>query len=62
MGIVVSDEEYKPNIKGTFVQGTTHLKKRIENGESAQTRKYVNVKLAIILVLLLVGFWFIFLK
>lgn len=62
MGIVVSDEEYKPNIKGTFIQGTTHLKKRLEAGETAQSRKYVNVKLAIVLALLLVVFWFIFLK
>jgi hypothetical protein len=62
MGMVVSDEKYKPRIKGTFVQGTTHLKKRVEQGETAQSRRYVNVKLAIVLALLLVVFWFIFLK
>lgn len=62
LGLVVTDEEYKPQIKGTFAQGTTHLRKRLEKGETIQTRKYTNVKLAIVLVLLLVIFWYIFLK
>ena len=62
MGLVVTDEEYKPQIKGTFAHGTTHLKKHLEKGETIQSRKYANVKLAIVLVLLVVVFWYMFLK
>lgn len=62
MGLVESDEEYKSHIKGSFVEGTTHLKKRIENGETPKGRVYTNMKLAVALVLLLVLLWFMFIK
>lgn len=62
LGLLESDEEYKPQIKGTFIEGTTHLKNRIENGETSKTRTSKNIKLAIALVLLLILFWYLFFK
>ncbi|MCD7975805.1 MAG: hypothetical protein LUG51_01120 [Tannerellaceae bacterium] len=60
MGIEEAEEEYKPSIKGTFVQGTSHLKKSRMKGEDSRSRKYKNVKLAVILILLAILFWFLF--
>lgn len=62
MGLVESDEEYKPHIKGSFVEGTTHLKKRVDKGETSKERVYANMKLVVALVLLLVLLWFMFIK
>lgn len=62
MGMEELTEDYKPHIKGTFVEGTTHLKKRIENGETSRGRSAKNVKLAVALALLLVLLWYLFLK
>ena len=50
-------EEYKPHIKGTFIEGTSHLKKSIGKGEDARSRKYRNVKLMVVLVVLIALFW-----
>jgi hypothetical protein len=60
LGMEISDEEYKPQIKGSFVQGTTHLRKSRLRGDNTRSRQYKNVKLAIILSLLLVALWFFF--
>jgi hypothetical protein len=60
LGMEISDEEYKPQIKGSFVQGTTHLKKSRFRGDNARSRQYKNVKLAVILSLLLIALWFFF--
>ncbi|MCD7938479.1 MAG: hypothetical protein LUG98_16590 [Tannerellaceae bacterium] len=62
LGMEVPDEEYKPNIKGTFIEGTSHLKKSKMKGENARSRTYKNGKLVLFLILLLFIFWFIFLK
>lgn len=53
-------EDYKPQIKGTFVEGTSHLKKSRLKGDDARSRKYRNVKLAVALAVLAVLFWYLF--
>ncbi|MCC8154636.1 MAG: hypothetical protein LIP01_10725 [Tannerellaceae bacterium] len=62
MGLEQSEEEYKPNIKGTFVEGTSHLKKNRAKGLDSRGRTYKNVKLIVLLVLLLIIGWFLFIK
>ena len=51
-------EEYKPHIKGTFIEGTSHLKKSLDKGETPRGRRYKNVRLIVILVVLAALFWF----
>jgi hypothetical protein len=60
LGMEIPDEEYKPQIKGTFVQGTTHLKKNQLKGYDARSRRDRNVRLSIFLVLLVLALWFFF--
>ena len=62
LGVEKIDENYKPQIKGTFVEGTSHLRKSYARGEDTRRRKYKNVRLGVILVLLAVLFWVMFLK
>lgn len=62
MGLEKVDENYKPQIKGTFVEATTHLKKRVDRGETPRSRAYKNVKLAVALAVLLVLLWYLFFK
>lgn len=60
LGEEVIDENYKPQIKGTFVEGTSHLRKSLAKGDNTRSRKYKNVRLILILVLLVVVFWALF--
>ena len=60
MGIEESIEEYKPHIKGTFIEGTSHLRKSVDREESARDRKYKNVKLLVALAVLAALFWYLF--
>lgn len=60
MGMEETLEEYKPQVKGTFVEATSHLKKSIGKGEDARSRKYKNVKLLVAAVVLAVLFWILF--
>lgn len=53
-------EDYKPQIKGTFIEGTSHLKKSRSKGDDARSRKYRNVKLAVALAVLAALFWYLF--
>lgn len=62
IGMAVLDEEYKPDIKGKFVQGTTHLRRRMEKGETSRGRTYKNVKLIVALVVLIFILWYLFFK
>ena len=52
-----SPESYKPQIKGTFIEGTSHLRKSVERGDTARSRKYKNVKLLVVLAVCAVIFW-----
>jgi len=55
-------EEYKPQIRGTFIEGTTHLKRSKARGDDMRSRESKNMRLILILVLLGAAFWFFFLK
>ncbi|MDR1408566.1 MAG: hypothetical protein LBJ23_11070 [Tannerella sp.] len=55
-------EEHKSAIKGTFIEGTTHLKKSRMNGEHARSRTYKNMRLLLIMALLIAVFWYLFMK
>lgn len=61
MGLEPEDlEHYKPHIKGTFIEGTSHLKKSVDRGDDARTRSYRNVKLIVAAVVLAALYWFVF--
>lgn len=62
MGLEKVDENYKPQVKGTFVEGTTHLKRRMEKGETPQKRTSVNMKLVLAVVVLIALLWFLYFK
>lgn len=60
MGLEESLDDYKPQIKGTFVEGTLHLKKSQEKGDDSRSRVYKNMKLIIVAVILGVLYWYLF--
>lgn len=62
LGLEEPLEEYKPQIRGTFIEGTTHLKKSRNKGEETRSRKYKNFKLLLWLVVLAVILWILFYK
>ena len=41
----LSIDDYKAEIKGSFVEGTSHLKKSRDNGHDSRSRTYKNMKL-----------------
>ncbi|MDR1937409.1 MAG: hypothetical protein LBQ73_02780 [Tannerellaceae bacterium] len=60
LGMEISDKEYKPQVRGSFVDATTHLRKSHLKGDDTHSRMYKNVRLALILTLLLVLLlWFL---
>jgi hypothetical protein len=61
LGADIPHEEYEPDIKGTFSEGTRHLRKSLLKGDDVRSRRKKNVRLGVILCLLLVVFWFLFL-
>ena len=62
MGLEETEEEHKPQIKGTFIEGTSHLKRSRDKGENSRSREYKNVKLLIALAVLALLFWYLFWK
>jgi hypothetical protein len=61
LGMEISDKEYKPQIRGTFIEGTAHLRRSHLKGYDSRSRQYKNVRLALILSFLLVALlWFLF--
>lgn len=62
MGIEEPLEEYKPHIKGSFIEGTSHLKKSVGRGEDARSRTYKNGRLILALVILILIAWYFFWK
>lgn len=53
-------ENYRPQIKGSFIEGTSHLKKSQDRGESSRSLKYKNVKLAVAFAILAALLWYMF--
>jgi len=62
MGVEEMDKDYKPSIKGTFIEGTHHLKRSHERGNNGHTLTSKSMKLILIAVLLIVSFWYFFLR
>ena len=60
MGIETGETEFKPNIKGTFVNAHTHLKRRLNKGEDSEKRNARNIILAVVLVLLIIVFYYFY--
>ena len=60
MGMEESLEDYKPQIKGTFIEGTSHLKKSLDRGDDARSRKYKSAKLIVEIAVLGALLWFLF--
>lgn len=55
-----SVEEYKDAIRGSFIEGTMHLKKSKSRGDDPRSRHYKNMKLLLALVALAFLFWVMF--
>jgi hypothetical protein len=55
-------EDYKPSIKGTFIEGTTHLKKSKSKGDDVRNRLNRNMRLLLVLALLAALYWFLYLR
>ena len=53
-------EDYKAEIKGSFIEGTSHLKKSRDRGQDSRSRTYKNVKLLLAASILLGIFWYLF--
>lgn len=60
IGVEEPLEEYKPQIKGTFVEGTSHLKKSLERGDNVRNRTYKSIKLIVAIAVLGALFWYLF--
>ena len=60
IGIEIADAEYRPNIKGTFIEGTSHLKKSQDKGYDSRGRTYKNVKLLLAAGILGGLLWYLF--
>lgn len=56
---MLDESEYKPQIKGSFIDGTSHLKRRRDRPEKSSAN--TNIKIGVILVvLILLFYWFYF--
>ena len=63
MGYEVTDyEQLKEEIRGSFIEGTSHLKKSRTRGDDVRNRVYKNMRLLLILSVLMFLLWFYFLK
>lgn len=56
----LSIDDYKAEIKGSFVEGTSHLKKSRDNGHDSRSRTYKNMKLLLAAAILGCIFWYLF--
>ena len=56
----LSIDDYKAEIKGSFVEGTSHLKKSRDNGHDSRSRTYKNMKLLLAAAILGGIFWYLF--
>jgi len=55
-------EDYKPNIKGSFIEGTTHLKKSRARGDNERSRVNNNIRLLLIVLGLIALFWYFYMR
>ena len=63
MGVEEADyEQYKEAVRGSFIEGTSHLKKSRDKGDSVRNRVYKNMRLILVLVLAAIAYWYFFVK
>ena len=63
LGVLEVDENnYKSEIKGSFVEGTRHLRKSRMKGNDARSLRYKNARLGAILIFLAILFYYVFIK
>ena len=63
LGVEETDNELrKEAIRGSFVEGTTHLKRSKERGDEITDRASRNMRLLVFIIIGLVLFWYFFLK
>ena len=60
MGIEQDEHSYKSTIKGSFINASPHLKRKIEKGEDSEKRKMRNSIIAVVLVILLIVFYYFY--
>ncbi len=53
-------EDYKAEIRGSFIEGTSHLKKSREKGHDSRSRSYKNMKLLLAVAILAAILWYLF--
>ena len=53
-------EDYKAEIKGSFIEGTSHLKKSRDRGHDSRSRSYKNMKLLLAVAILAAILWYLF--
>lgn len=54
------EEEYKPNLKGSFIDQSAHVKRRQGNEEKSSTAR--NIRLAVILAILLILLYYFYIR
>jgi hypothetical protein len=57
---MLPDEEYKPNLKGAFIEQSSHVRRRQQNEEKSSSSR--NIKLGVLLAVLLVVFWYLYIR
>ena len=58
----MEDRIRKAEIKGSFIEGTSHLKKSRDRGDDRRSRTYKNVRLLVAAAVLAALFWFLFMQ
>ena len=53
-------KDYKAEIKGSFIEGTSHLKKSRDKGHDSRSRSYKNMKLLLAVAILAAILWYLF--
>ncbi|MGL4292058.1 MAG: hypothetical protein ACRCSQ_00525 [Bacteroidales bacterium] len=54
------EEDYKPNLKGSFVDQTSHVRRRQADEEKASSSR--NIRLAVILAILLILLYYFYIR
>ena len=63
MGVEDKDyDKYKDSIKGSFVEGTSHLKKSVSKGDDVRNRTNSSMRLILVLVVLGFAYWYFYMR
>lgn len=61
-GKIATTEEYKPQIKGAFLESSEHIRRQHERGRDSKYRSSRSMTLLLFLVILLVVLWVLYFK